>query len=336
MTTSVHSLFRIARGAAIALGLSVAGSASAIEFGLPARCAVGTECFVQQYPDMDPGSGVSDPFCGAATYDDHDGTDLRVLSMRDVVRGVPVIAMADGRVLRMRDGEPDRLIATDEDRAAVADRECGNGVIVEHAEGYETQYCHLRQGSIVVAPGDTVSKGDRIGEIGASGMAQFPHVHATVRKDGVEVDPATGRALAEGCLPDTEAAEPLFSPEVAALLDEGQSALLAVGLAGNVIDHEALVVDGPPPSATAESAATVGWGWFINLRGGDRIRFRIAAPGGEVFVDQTTEPVDRAKASYSAYAGKRGAPVPGKYQVTATLLRDGETVTEKTVTVRVD
>ena len=40
-------------------------------------------------------------------------------------------------------------------------------MIVEHAEGYETQYCHLRQGSIVVAPGDTVSKGDRIGEIGA-------------------------------------------------------------------------------------------------------------------------------------------------------------------------
>src|SRR5690606_27061924 len=116
--------------AAIPLAISV--SALALDFGLPAACRLGEDCFVQQYPDMDPGSGAVDPFCGSATYDGHDGTDLRILSMKDVARGIQVLAMADGRVLRSRDGEPDRLVLTAEDRKVVSSKECGNGLVIQH------------------------------------------------------------------------------------------------------------------------------------------------------------------------------------------------------------
>jgi hypothetical protein len=321
---------------ACAAALTLAQPAAALEFGLPAQCLLGEDCFIQQYPDMDSGSAAADPFCGNATYDGHSGTDLRVLSMRDVTRGVPVAAMADGKVLRVRDGEPDRLVRSKADRAAVADKECGNGVVIEHQEGYETQYCHMREDSLAVAPGDTVKRGDRLGEVGASGAAQFPHVHVTVRKDGNDIDPATGRTLGQGCAADASQAAPLFSPDVAETLTNGRSDLMAVGLAGEPVKHDALAVDGPPPAATATSPFTVGWGWFINLRGGDRIRFRILGPDGEVFAEQTTAPLERAKATYSAFAGRRVAPEPGAYEVTVGLLRDGETVIEKTKRVVVE
>ena len=58
---------------------------------------------MQQFPDLDPGANTVDAYCGSATYDGHDGLDLRVLSLVDVARGVPVLAMADGTVVGVRD-----------------------------------------------------------------------------------------------------------------------------------------------------------------------------------------------------------------------------------------
>src|SRR5262245_15032684 len=111
--------------APLALGVLACASASAVELGLPAECSLGKDCFVQQFADDDTRAGKEvDPFCGSATYDGHDGTDFRVLSLADVTRGVAVVSVADGTVLRARDGEPDRLVLSEADRAAVTDKEC--------------------------------------------------------------------------------------------------------------------------------------------------------------------------------------------------------------------
>lgn len=306
-----------------------AAAAPAIEFGLPAACALGEDCHIQQFPDMDPGPDAVDPFCGHATYDGHSGLDLRVLSLPDIERGVAVVAVADGTVLRLRDGVEDRLAMSGDEQAAVAGMECGNGVVVAHADGYETQYCHLRRGSIPVEPGQAIAKGDRIGEIGASGMAQFPHVHLTVRKDGTEIDPTTGRALDAGCLADPADAASLFPADVAKAIGRGDTTLLAFGLTGELFEHRDLVTKGLPPPAAAGSGVTLGWAWFINLRENDRVRFRMTQPDGSPFIDETSDPVDAAKADYSHYAGRRRAAVPGTYGITVTLLRGGETVMER-------
>jgi hypothetical protein len=266
----------LALGVVFAAAIPIA-PLSALELGLPAQCTLGVDCFVQQFPDMDPGPDAADPFCGSATYDGHDGLDLRVLSMKDVARGVPVLAMADGVVLRSRDGEPDRLVVSESDRAAVLSRECGNGVVIEHGDGVETQYCHLKQGSLVVRPGEAVRKGQPIGQIGASGLAQFPHVHVGLRHDGNSIDPATGRPIAGGCKGD-DATDIAIAHQLADLIGRGETKLLAFGLAGSPIDHAALTVSGPPPVAVRASPALVGWAWIQNLRRGDRISVEVAGP----------------------------------------------------------
>lgn len=304
--------------------------AYAAELRLPAACDLGKDCFVQQFPDMDSGSGVEDPYCGMASYDGHTGTDLRVLSMKDVARGVPVVSMSDGRVLRIRDGEPDRLVSSPDDKAAVSSRECGNGAVIRHSDGIEAQYCHLKQGSLTVEPGEHVAKGDRIGEIGASGLAQFPHVHVTLRRDGQTLDPFTGRPLGSGCHRSSEPSQPLFSKELLDRIGKGETQLMSFGIAGSVVQHEELVVSGPPPLPDSSSPALVAWAWLQNLREGDRIAIELSRAEAETLAAGTTAPMERSKAIYSAYVGKRGVPAAGEYLVSVTLLRNGAPVFTKT------
>jgi hypothetical protein len=60
----------------------------------------------------------------------------------------------------------------------------------------------------------------------------------------------------------------------------------------------------------AGSQALVGYIWAINLR---RVTgFRCGSKeDGQVFSEQTTEPLDRSKAVYVAYSGKKGSPDSG-------------------------
>lgn len=48
-------------------------------------------------------------------------------------------------------------------------------------------YTHLHR--VHVAPGTPVSRGQRIGEIGATGRVTGPHLHWTVSLNGARVDP---------------------------------------------------------------------------------------------------------------------------------------------------
>ena len=134
------------------------GSALAAEpfrIGLPVECAFGSICSVQNYVDLDPGPGRLDPGCGRLTYDGHDGTDFRVRDLIAMEEGVRVLAAADGVVKATRDGMADVSIR-EIGREAVSGREAGNGVLIDHGGGWETQYSHLRSGSVSVEPGDRV------------------------------------------------------------------------------------------------------------------------------------------------------------------------------------
>ncbi|HEY5816907.1 MAG TPA: M23 family metallopeptidase [Mesorhizobium sp.] len=320
---------------AFALLLGSTALAAAIELGMPAQCTLGEDCFVQQFPDLDPGANAVDSYCGSATYDGHDGLDLRVLSLVDVARGVPVLAMADGTVVGVRDESPDKMIEGQAQAQAVSREGCGNLALIDHGDGYQTRYCHMRHGTVSVRKGDSVKRGQQIGLIGASGMAEFPHVEIAVSKDGKTLDPVTGRALDAGCLRDLAEAKPLFARDVVAAFGTGEAQMLAIGLSGNVVDYRQLSQLGPPPVARSNSANGVGWGWFINLRQGDRVTVRLTEPGGAIVAEQTTQPMDHSKATYSAFAGKRGAPSPGDYEVYAAVIRDGKPVVEKRAIVTV-
>jgi murein DD-endopeptidase MepM/ murein hydrolase activator NlpD len=99
--------------------------------------------------------------------------------------GSDALAAADGRVVVARDtGDACGLIV----------------VIVHDPHGYRTVYCHLA--SFTVAPGQHVSRGQRIGAVGTTGQRAWPgyeHVHLELQRGGDPndlEDPATRLA---GC-----------------------------------------------------------------------------------------------------------------------------------------
>ncbi len=65
----------------------------------------------------------------------------------------------------------------------------GNTVVVRHRNGHSTLYAHLSK--IHVRKGQTVSQGQEVGAVGATGTATGPHLHFEFRVNGVHRDPLT-------------------------------------------------------------------------------------------------------------------------------------------------
>jgi hypothetical protein len=308
-----------------------AARADTLQLALPIDCMPGKTCFVQNYVDVDPGPSARDFTCGSATFDGHKGVDIRVLSLEAAQTGVTVLAAAPGIVKALRDGMPDRLVRSEADRAAVRDRECGNGVVLDHGAGWETQYCHMRQGSIAVAKGQQVAAGTPLGAVGWSGLTQFAHVHLEVRRQGVVVDPFTGAGIDGTCTADGQTAlnTALWVPDVMTGLGPPATTIIETGFAGGPVKPDVLENGrSSMPPVTPEAAALVFFARLINLREGDRLRFDVQGLDG-FSVQSTTEPIDRNKATFVAFAGKqrRGPAWPaGVYTGKVEVLRNGAVI----------
>ena len=95
----------------------------------------------------------------------HKGTDYRAAI------GTPVMAMNNGVV-----------------RIANKYTVYGNTVIIDHGLGLATLYMHLSK--LQVKEGDLVDAGQVIGLSGDTGYAESPHLHISIKIDGVSIDPA--------------------------------------------------------------------------------------------------------------------------------------------------
>jgi murein DD-endopeptidase MepM/ murein hydrolase activator NlpD len=69
------------------------------------------------------------------------------------------------------------------------DESYGNYVVISHHSGYRTLYGHLDV--VRVKMGAYVDTGERIGDVGSTGRSTGPHLHFTVYKNGVTVNPRT-------------------------------------------------------------------------------------------------------------------------------------------------
>ena len=102
------------------------------------------------------------PFSGIRQF--HSGIDIGSPT------GTPIRAAMAGRVI-----------------IAGWDNVLGNHVVISHHSGYRTMYGHLSV--IRVKSGAYVGTGERIGDVGSTGQSTAPHLHFTIYKNGVTVNP---------------------------------------------------------------------------------------------------------------------------------------------------
>ena len=104
-------------------------------------------------------------------------------------------------------GTPARTVGDGVVEFAGSQNGYGNVVFIKHRNGHETVYAHLSK--ILVARGQSVSQGQTIGLVGATGWATGPHLHFEFRVNGMHQDPMMIAKQSE-TVPVSTAALPRF------------------------------------------------------------------------------------------------------------------------------
>ena len=309
------------------------GHSEALRLALPLDCLLGESCFIQNYVDTDPGPGAVDFACGGLTYDGHKGTDFALPSFAAMAAGVTVRAAAPGVVRAARDGMAD----TGRDGTPaeeLAGRECGNGVVIDHGGGWESQYCHLMEGSVTVRRGARVATGTPLGKVGYSGLTEAPHLHLSLRKEGAVVDPFAPDGppvcdldIAPG---DTMWLDPIgYVP----------GGIIATGAAPGVPEYDAIKAGrAGHPSLPSDAPALVGWAYLFGVRMGDVVEIEIVQPDDmiwhrhEIVFEQAFAQAFRASGKRRPAEGWQA----GDWRILTRLLRAGEQISgaETRVTIR--
>lgn len=293
-----------------------------LKFGMPVRCTVGRNCLIQHFVDAEPGPEALDFKCGSLTTPGNQGTHIRLPGPAEMLKGVPVIAAASGEVLRVRDGLPDidvKLIGRD----SLGNSGFGNVVLLKHRDGFLSAYGHLKRGSISVSKGQQVRAGQRLGEIGLSGATDFVHLHFEIRRDGKVIDPFTGLEAEAGC---GKTEESLWNAAAQEKLAYFPSAILKIGFASVELNQAALEYGllAGDEGLSKKSTRLVFHVYAAGLRPGDKARFHIYAPSGELLTE-TEETVleNNPTAIFRTGPPDLGTALePGIYRGDFTLLRD--------------
>ncbi len=104
------------------------------------------------------------PFSGRIVM--HEGLDIAANT------GTPVVAPADGIVARVEYSST-----------------YGNTVVIDHGYGYQTLYAHNSRNLVKV--GQRIKRGERIAQVGNTGVSTGPHLHYEVHLNGVPINPRT-------------------------------------------------------------------------------------------------------------------------------------------------
>jgi murein DD-endopeptidase MepM/ murein hydrolase activator NlpD len=240
-----------------------------------------------------------------------------------------VLAAAPGRVIGARNDMEDVSVKT-AGKAAIAGKECGNGAVIEHANGWRTQYCHMAKGSVRVNAGDQLKTGQPIGLVGLSGDTEFFHLHFTVRYRGKIVDPFAYGAPENSC----GGGRSLWAASLAEQTQYRAGEIIDYGFAGIAPTME-LIESGEIGKypVTSSSEALVAYVRTIGLQAGDQQFLAVQGPGGASVSANNLPALDRDKAQFLVIAGKKrneAAWPAGRYSATYRVVRDGAEVLRKT------
>lgn len=277
--------------------------------------------------DRQPGREKADYQCRPQTEDKHNGTDIVIRDLGAMEQGIGVRAAAAGRVLAIRDGMPD-VVVTEERRKQIMKQGCGNVLIIGHGGGWQTQYCHMKKDSLLVKKGDRVLAGQAIGEVGLSGLTEYPHLHFMVQQRQAKTiqyyDPFDGGLFEQGCSTENESKAKSFWDKP---LDHVGPIVMPPLVSLNPVTRQTMwqtQADDLPANAP-----TI----FIQARGfhtleGDIWRFELNGPSGakrfRYDVKQTRQ--RQLVGANANFKHPNGAFSGGDWTATVTLRRNGDIV----------
>jgi len=251
---------------------------------IPIDCPEGETCWIVNHVDRDRSRSALDYKCGHVTKDRQRGTDFAIGSEKAIRRGIPVLASAPGVIVGVRNTEDDNFSGT-QDKPPTGKLNCGNGVMIEHQEGWTTQYCHLRKGSVTAKKDQEVTGGQVIGAVGLSGKTDFPHLSFTVRHKKTIVDSFIGLEPSNECSLGAQQLwkspnDPILSyrgPEI----ERGGFSDIRPNKEGSPPQNDAR------PVISRQTRAIYLWSDFIGLRPDDEIWFRVFAPAGDQIMEHS-------------------------------------------------
>jgi murein DD-endopeptidase MepM/ murein hydrolase activator NlpD len=103
-----------------------------------------------------------DPFTKTMAF--HSGIDFSAPS------GTAVLASGKGKITKVS-----------------RDPAYGIYIEIEHSDGFASKYAHLR--ATTVKEGQTVTRGEKIGEVGSTGRSTSPHLHYEISRNGNTINP---------------------------------------------------------------------------------------------------------------------------------------------------
>lgn len=320
---------RYLAGIVLAFSIGPLGGVTAVampkDLQLPIDCRPGDDCWVVRYVDHEPGPGARDYACGRMTGDGHKGTDFAIRDLAAMAAGVQVRAAAAGRVSAVRDGMEDRLLDIN-DLEKVGGKECGNGVRIDHGDGWISLYCHLRRGSPLVMKGDLVEAGQPLGLVGLSGQTSFPHLHFDLRHGDKVVDPFVGEERTKACGPEKAS---LWDRDVLDRIDYRPPLLTNSGITATKPAKEDTRKGWHRASTLPANSPTLtlwldGY-WFDR---GDRVRFIMTGPDQQSVIDRELDVgQDRERwFSFASAPRPQGGWPAGTYRGEVQVQRSGSTI----------
>ena len=317
------------------LGMSTAGNAKTTRapvLDLPLKCTVGFDCFLQHFMDTRPGLNAADHTCGSLTYNNHKGTDIRILTLAQMETGVPVIAAEEGTVVNLRRGIKDQYFSdySKKNKKKIYNIGLGNVVILNHGGKWTTFYAHLKKGSIEVVKGQRVSKGEILGYVGMSGLTDFPHLHFELRHENKRIDPFTGLEKNATC---GEFKKSYWSSAAQSQLPYLPTFFVNTGFSETRPTGRKDLETGRKKidDFKADAPRLFFWSYYIGSRKGDRISLKLWGPNGDILAKHTTKPMGKHQISRHLFIGvnrpssgwKRGV-----YRGEISILREGKKITK--------
>jgi hypothetical protein len=317
--------------AVFAASYSFAADAVPAQLQWPLSCSAGRDCFIKAYPDVTAWTDPSKPVdyrCGGRTEPGLAGTKVMFKDWATALDDQPIYPVAMGRVKEITDHFADGEVQPDE-------HSCGNRVVVDHG-GWESTYCHLKQGSVKVAVGQNLVLNDVLGYAGQSGAVAEPMLAFYLTQGGLPFDPFLGQTIAT-TKPCVKAGHTgVWTTEVNYL----DAAHISSGFGARVVNHLEVKANAglPAREISAKSPYLVAWIRVQHVMQGDEEIFTLANPAGKV-VQRRVQKLPGYSPDYLSYvlfkAGKDGLN-KGDWLSHYELKRSGRIILQKNNTIHIE